>query len=180
MKTSILSRNGVSSGVAGLIYRIVGMVPWPARRRAMADVTRTLLDGKPRIAENAFGWNRSAVELGMNEYRTGITCVLDLRSRRKPKTEEKYPQMLEEIRKLMEPHSQADPKLRTALAYTNMTASAVWEALQGKGWSEKELPTIRTMSEMLNRHGYRLRTVVKTQVQKKRRIPMQYSRTSDV
>ena len=36
-----------------------------------------------------------------------------------------------------------------------------------KGWTVESLPTVRTISNILNRQGYRLRTVAKTKVQKK-------------
>jgi hypothetical protein len=50
-----------------------------------------------------------------------------------------------------------------------MTAKAVYGLLLEKGWSEEELPTVRTISNILNRQEYRLRTVAKDKVQKKRR-----------
>lgn len=78
MKTSTLIRNGVSPQVVDLIFRLVELIPWPVRRSAMGDVTMTLLDSKPRVAEDVFGWNRVTVELGMNEFRTKILCVNDL------------------------------------------------------------------------------------------------------
>jgi hypothetical protein len=59
-----------------------------------------------------------------------------------------------------------------------MTASAVYDALVEKGWSEEELPTVRTISNILDRHNYRLRTVVKTKVQKKRRTLTRFSKMS--
>ena len=67
----------------------------------------------------------------------------------------------------MEPQSQAESHLRTALAYTNLTAAAVRNALLEKGWPEETLPKVRTISNMLNRMDYRLRLVSKTKVQKK-------------
>lgn len=178
MKTSILSRSGVSAQVVDLISRLVDLVPWPIRRQAMGDVTASLLDGKPRVAEDVFGWNRATVELGMNESRTGISCVNDLSTRHKPKAEEKDPRLLEDIREIMDPHCQAEPRLRTTLLYTNMTAQAVYDALLENGWSKEKLPTVRTISNILERHDYRLRTVAKTKVQKKRRTQTRFSTTS--
>lgn len=178
MKTSIVSRKGVSPDQVDLIVRLVALIPWPTRRRAMGDVTLSLLDGKTRVAENVFGWNRSTVHMGLHECRTGITCLNDLSNRRKPRLEEKYPRLLTDIREIMEPVSHADPHLRTTFAYTNMTAQAVYNALVEKGWSEATLPTVRTMSNILNRLEYRLRTVAKTQVQKKRQKPTPFSKTS--
>jgi len=178
MKTSTLTRNEVSPQMVDLISRLVDSIPWPARRRAMGDVTLSLLDGKHRVAEDVFGWNRATVELGMNELKTGVSCVNDISRRHKPKTEEKTPELLADIHEIMDPHSQAEPRLRTTLLYTNMTAQAVYDALVEKGWSKKTLPTVRTISNILNRQDYRLRTVAKTKVQKKRRTPKRSSRMS--
>ena len=115
MKTTTLARNGVSTEMVGLISRLVDQIPWPARRRAMGDVTLLLLDGKHRVAENVFGWRRSAVEVGINELQTGIACVNDISARLKPTTEEKNPKLLAEIRAIMEPHSESESSLRTTL-----------------------------------------------------------------
>ena len=168
MKTSILNQKGVSPETVALISRLVSLIPWPDRRQAMGDVTVTLLDGKPRVAEEVFGWGRSPVSLGINEFRYGIVCVNDLSGRRKPKSEEKHPDLWADIRQLLEPNSQAEPRLRTTLLYTDMTAQSVYDALVANGWSEESLPTVRTISNILNRNEYRLRTVTKTKVQKKR------------
>jgi hypothetical protein len=167
MKASTLEKNGVSEGVVETIALIVARVPWPERRLAMAEVTQRLLDGKARVAEYVFGWNREAVKIGVEELRTGVTHDNDLAKRRKPKTEEKYPQLVEDIRVLLEPHSQAESHLRTPLAYTHVTAKAVRTALVEQGWPEEKLPQARTISNILNRMDYRLRLVAKTKVQKK-------------
>ena len=167
MKTSTVIRNGISPQIIGLIGRLVGMIPWPERRSAMGDVAISILDGKSRVAEDVFGWSRSTAKLGINEFRTEILCINDLSTRRKPKTEEKDPRLLADIVEIMEPLSHSESRLRTTLLYTNMTAKAVYKALLQKGWPEKALPTLQTISNMLNRHGYRVRTVENTKVQKK-------------
>lgn len=172
MKISTLERNGVSTELVGLIGRLLDLIEWPARRRAMGDVTMTLLDGKRRVAEDVFGWNRKAVELGIHEYQTGIACINDIAARGKPKTEDRYPRLLAEIQAIMEPHSESESSLRTTLLYTNLTARTVHEALVQKGWSEQSLPSVRTISNLLNRQDYRLRSVAKSRVQKKRMKPM--------
>lgn len=177
MKTSILVQNGISTGMVEMISRLVGLIPWPSRRQAMGDVTLSILDGKPRVAEKEFGWNRSSVTLGINEFRSGISCVNDLSQRHKPESEEKNPKLMDTIQKIMEPYSQAEPRLRTTLLYTNMTAQSVYDALVAEGWTKESLPTVRTISNILNRHEYRLRTVSKTKVQKKRQKPISFSKT---
>ena len=169
MKTSTVIRNGITPEVIELIGRLVDMIPWPGKRSAIGDVIISLLDGKSRVAEGVFGWGRSTVELGMNEFRTKILCINDLSNRQKPKTEEKEPKLLADIVEIMEPHSKSESRLRMTLLYTNMTAKAVYKALQLKGWSEETLPSLQTISNILNRYGYRLRTVENTKVQKKLR-----------
>ena len=116
MKTSILNQKGVSPETVALISRLVSLIPWPDRRQAMGDVTMTILDGKPRVAEEVFGWSRSSVSTGINEFRTGIVCVNDLSGRNKPKSEDKRPELLADIRELLDPSSQAEPPLTNHVA----------------------------------------------------------------
>lgn len=176
MKQSILEKNQIPECVVNLAARLVEKIEWPMRRQAMADITLSLLDGKARVAEDVFGWGRSTVELGLREMQSGIVCVNDLSRRRKPRTEEKHPKLLEDIRLIMDPKSQAQSHLRTALSYTNMTAKSVRSALVDNGWGNDDLPSVRTLSNILNRQDYRLRRVEKSQVQKKRRGPTRSSR----
>jgi hypothetical protein len=178
MKTSILSQNGVSQQIVDLVSRLVDLIPWPLKRSAMGDVTASLLNSRIRVAEDVFGWGRSTVELGMNEFKSKILCVNDLSARKKPKAEEKDPRLLTDIIEIMTPHSEAESRLRTTFLYTNMTAKAVYDCLLHKGWHEEELPTVRTISNILERHNYRLRSVAKTKVQKKLRTQTQFSKTS--
>ena len=70
MKTTTLRQNGVSQQIVDLVARLVDLIPWPLRRSAMGDVAATLLNSKIRAAEDVFGWNRSTVELGMNEIKS--------------------------------------------------------------------------------------------------------------
>jgi hypothetical protein len=60
----------------------------------MGDVAITLLDSKPRVAEDVFGWNRATVELGMNEFKSKVLCLNELSIRKKPKAEEKNPNII--------------------------------------------------------------------------------------
>lgn len=179
MKKTTLARNGVSTEMVDLISRLVELIPWPERRYAMGDVTLLLLDGKHRTAENVFGWNRSAVEVGIKEFQTGISCVNDISARLKPKTEEKNPLLLSEIQSIIEPNSESEASAHTTLQYTNMTAKAVYDALVEKGWPAESLPTVRTISNIMNRQYYHLNTVTKTKVQKKSLKPTSSLKTSD-
>lgn len=135
------------------------------RRQFQAEVAVKYCDGSPRRAERVFGWGRDAVNTGLGELRTGIRCCDNFTARGRRRTEEQSPQLAAAIHELVEPVSQADPKLQTPFAYTRMTARAVREQLLAQ--RDLPVPAERTLRNMLNRLGYRLRRVRKTKPKKK-------------
>jgi len=140
----------------------------PKRRAFEAQVTLDYLDGNIWKAEKVFGWSHHTVALGLNELRTGLTCLGNFSARGNRKTEEKFPELEADIRALAEPESQADPKFQSPFLYTRMTANAVRKALiDQKGWTDEELPHVNTIGEILNRLGFKLRPVQKTKPLKK-------------
>ena len=65
-----------------------------AKRRAFqAKVALDYLDGSARRTERVFGWWRKSVELGLNELRTGMTCLDNTSARGNRKTEDKLPSL---------------------------------------------------------------------------------------
>src|SRR3954467_1732364 len=127
-----------------------------------------LWDGNPRQAERRFGWGRDTVQKGLHEARQGIRCVEDFAARGRQRSEDKDPQLAADIRAVVEPHTQADPELKSPRRYTNLSAREVLEALKGqKGYSDDRLPKERTMRDILNRMGYRLKRIQKAKPLKK-------------
>lgn len=138
------------------------------RRAYMADVTDELLEGNARQAERVFGWARGTVQKGLREQATGIMCSDYYAGRGNKKSEEKWPQLEMDIRALVEPVSQADPKFQTSFAYTRITAKAVRQALiDEKGYRDEDVPCENTIGNILNRLGYRLKRIQKTKPLKK-------------
>lgn len=138
------------------------------RRRFQAKVTLRFLDGSARKAERVFGWGRRTVRKGLKELETGFRCIDNYQARGNKKTEEKLPNLEQDIKDLVDPHSQAEPRFRNSLSYTRFTANAVRQALiDEKGYTDEQLPTIRTISNILNRLDYCLRRVKKTEPVKK-------------
>lgn len=148
------------------------------RREFMAEVAARYCDGSPRKAERLFGWGRDTVLTGLGEARTGIRCLDDFSARGRKKIEETFPQLLVEIQRIVEPHTQADPKFQTPLAYTRITASAVREELLKIDELQSLVPSRQTIGEILNRLGYRLRSPLKCVPEKKFPKPMPSSPTS--
>jgi hypothetical protein len=79
----------------------------------------------------------------------------------------KDPQLAADIRAIVDPHSYADPELKSSRRYSNLSAAEVLEALLTKGYPQEELPSERTMRDILNRMNYRLKRIQKGKPLKK-------------
>src|SRR6266516_3115107 len=122
------------------------------RRLFLAEVTTQLCDGNPRQAERRFGWGRDTVAKGLHEARRGIRCVEAFAARGRQRSEAKDPQLAADIRAIVEPHTQADPELKSPRRYTNLSAAEVRSALKTKkGYKDEDLPSERCMRDILNR-----------------------------
>src|SRR5215475_178381 len=147
------------------------------RRRAfIAEVARKLWDGSPRMAERRFGWGRDTVAKGLHEARRGMRCLEDFAARGRRRSEDKDPQLAADIRAIVEPHTYADPELKSPRRYTNLSAAEVRDALITKGYSPAELPRERTLRDILNRMNYRHKRIQKGEaleisMDAKRKVP---------
>jgi hypothetical protein len=148
------------------------------RRRFQAEMAHAYCGGSARLAETTFGWGRDAVHTGLNELRSGIRCAEDFESRGRTTTEELHPALEEHIRRLVDPHAQADPKFQTTFAYTRITARAVRNALLAIPELAGAVPSRQTVGDILNRLGYKLRRVLKARPQKRSPRPTPSSPTS--
>jgi hypothetical protein len=138
------------------------------RRLFQAEVADVLCAGSPRAAEARFGWGRESVATGQHEARSGIRCVEDFPARGAAAREQKDPQLAADVRAIVEPHTQADPELKSARRYTNLSAREVLLALKSKkGYAPDRLPSERSMRDILNRLGYRIKRIQKARPLKK-------------
>jgi predicted Fe-S protein YdhL (DUF1289 family) len=126
------------------------------RRSFQAEVATALCGGCARQAERRFGWGRETVEKGLHELRHGVRCVEDFAARGRRRSEEQDPRLADDIRAIVEPHTYADPGLRSSRRYTNLSAAEVRAALIARGHAEEDLSSERTMRDILNRMNYRL------------------------
>src|SRR3954451_12626749 len=137
------------------------------RRLFQAEVATVLCGGRPRPAERRFGWGRDTVEKGLHEQQHGVRCLENFAARGRRRSEEKDPRLAVDIRAIVEPHSDADPELKSSRRYSNLSAAEVLEALTAKGYLKEELPSERTMRDILNRMNYRLKRIQKGKPLKK-------------
>src|SRR4051812_34270072 len=137
------------------------------RRSFQAEVAEALCGGCPRQAERRFGWGRDTVEKGLHEQQHGVRCLENFAARGRRRSEDKDPRLATDIRAIVEPHSYADPELKSSRRYSNLSAAEVLEALIATGYSKEDLPSERTMRDILNRMNYRLKRIQKGKPLKK-------------
>jgi hypothetical protein len=137
------------------------------RRSFQAEVVTALCGGNARQAERRFGWGRETVEKGLHERHHGVRCLENFAARGRQRSEQKDPRLAADIRALVEPHTYADPELKSSRRYTNLSAAEVRDALIKKGYDKEALPSERTMRDILNRMNYRLKRIQKGKPLKK-------------
>lgn len=168
----------LTESVRGTIKSAARKLTGFQRRQFQAEMAIKYCRGSARRTERAFGWGREAVDKGLEELRTGIRCLDNFAARGRHRSEERDPGLVREIRAIVEPESQADPKFQTPVAYTRMTAKAVRQRLVANAaGSKRPVPAERTVYDILNRLGYRLRRVRKAKPQKKSPKPTRSSST---
>jgi hypothetical protein len=155
--------------VDDLLKSAAGRLRGVERRMFLAEVCLALCDANPRQAEYRFGWGRDTVAKGLEEREADPAEVASRKSnnRGKKRSEEQNPQLAVDIRLIVEPHTQTDPELKTERRYTNLSAAEVRQALLDHGYSEEEVPSERTMRDILNRMNYRLKRIQKGKPLKK-------------
>jgi hypothetical protein len=140
-----------------------------AKRIVMAQTVEDVFGGVPYRAEIALGWNRQTIKKGQHELRSKVECVDGRRGFTGRKgAEHKLPNLLSDIRDLVDSQSQTDARFRTNRLYTRMSAAEVRrQLLKQKGYNEVDLPTGQTIRNKLNKLGYHPVRVQKTQVKKR-------------
>jgi hypothetical protein len=139
-----------------------------ACRFFQAQVVQLLGKGGQRCAEEELEWNRGTIRKGMHELEGGIRCEDAFSARGRKAAEEHLPNLLQDIKEIMEAQSQTDPTFRTTRLFSRVSAKAVREQLiRQKGYSDEELPCEETIRVKINQLGYRLRSVQKSRPKKK-------------
>jgi hypothetical protein len=144
-----------------------------ARRLFMARTVQELGPGGQRRAERELGWGRPTIRKGQHELASGVSCVDAFSARGRKRAEEHLPNLLTDITAIVDSQSQTDPQFRTNRLYTRLSAAEVRRQLiLQKGYTDEQLPTVRTIGDKLNALNYHPTRVAKTHPQKKFPRPM--------
>lgn len=138
------------------------------KRLFMARTVRDVFDGAPYRAMLELDWNRGTVTKGLRELNSGMECADGRRGGTGRKSAETHlPNLLTDIRDIIDCQSQTDARFRTHRLYTRMSAAEVRRQLcVTKGYTNDKLPSEGTIRKKLNKLGYHPARVQKTQVKK--------------
>jgi transposase len=138
------------------------------RRQFMAQIVVSLGPGGQRRAQRELGWNRNTIIKGTKELNSGIVCIDNFSGRGRRRSEHHLPNLLDDIKAIVEPLSQVDPTFRTDQCYCPLTAGEVRRRLiEEKHYSENLLPKERTIRSKLNQLGFKPQKVAKSKPKKK-------------
>jgi hypothetical protein len=158
----------LTEGIKALLKETAERLKGHERRRFMAKTVAELGAGGQRLAEKELGWHRDLIRKGKREVESGIVCVdaFELRGRRL--TEKRLPNLLIDIKEIVDSQSQTDPKFKTNRLYTRIGVAEVRRQLIAeKGYSTEELPGEETIRTRMNQLGYHPSKVGKTRPLKK-------------
>jgi len=134
----------------------------------MARVVKSLGRGGQRQAEAELGWDRSTIRKGIHELESGFECYDNFAGRGRKAVEEHLPNLLDDIKTIVDAESQTDPTFKTTRLYIRLSAAEVRaQLIEQKEYSDEELPTTETIRTKLNQLGYYPKKVKKSQPRKK-------------
>ena len=156
-------RNRTCPGPKLLLHNTAKKLKGSLRRLFMAETVQQYGHGGQTWAESELGWNRGTIRKGAHELRTGIECKDGFSLKGRRSYEEHLPNLLDDVRDIVDPKAQTEATFRTSDLFVKVTAKEVRQMLiEEKGYKDDGLPKRRTINTILNRMGYRLRTVKKT------------------
>jgi len=158
------TRKELTEAEKSLYMDVAKVLKGSERRLFMARVVKMLGRGGQVYAEAELKWNRRTIRKGQQELASGIAQEDKFKVRGRKRAEEHLPDLMTDIREIVDGWSQTDPTFRTTRLYTRITAREVREQLiVQKGYSEEEIPSERTINNKMNEMDYRLRSVKKSQ-----------------
>ena len=119
----------LTEDLKGLLIATAEDLGGDKRRLFMARTVKLLGSGGASRAERELGWNRKTIRKGMHELESGMMCVDAFSSRGRKRAEEHLPNLLKDIRAIVDSQSQTDPQFKTNRLYTRLTAAEVGRQL---------------------------------------------------
>ena len=167
-----LPKQSVSSlkpkAVEDLLRKAGNSLKGNSRRTFMAQTIEAYGPGGQNWAEKNLQWNRGTIRKGQHELKSGIPVYESFSNRGRKKAEEHFPNLLPDIRDIVEPKCQTDPTFHTTRLYRPITARTTRDLLiEEYGYDPATMPHLRTISRKLDDLKYWPRKVTKSKPLKK-------------
>ena len=144
------------------------------RRRFMALTVKRFGTGGQSLAVREFGWCHDTIAKGLRELQSGFPVVDNFSARGRKRAEEHLPNLVPDIRTLVDSQCQTDPSFQTERLYRRISAPEVRNLLiERNSYIDDQLPCVRWFTTKLNELGYLFGKVAKSKPKKKflRRTP---------
>jgi hypothetical protein len=127
----------------------------PDRRRFMALTAKHLGPGWQTVVTRVLGWCVDTVRKGLRELESKFPVVDDLSTRGRKLAEEHLPNLIADIRDIVDSQCQTDPRFQTQRLYRRISAPEVRRQLiERKNYTDTQLPCVRCLENKLNQLGY--------------------------
>jgi hypothetical protein len=157
-----------SKAVEDLLRKAGKSLKGNSRRTFMAQTVETYGPGGQNWAERNLRWNRGTIRKGKQELNSGIPVDDRFSSRGRKNAEEHFPNLLADIKDIVEPKCQTDPTFHTTRLYRPITAKTTRDLLiEDYGYDSATMPHLRTISRKLDALKFWPRKVTKSKPLKK-------------
>lgn len=117
---SLVTLIQLSDSLKSLYIKTAEKLKGSDRRQFMAEVVQGLGLGGQTLAERELGWNRRTIRKGMQELLSGQPIVDGHQRSGRKRIETKLPNLLEDIRGIVDPQTQTDPSFKSTRLYTRI------------------------------------------------------------
>ena len=146
------------------------------RRLFMARTVAELGPGGQRLAERELGWDRKTIRKGTQERKTGVPYQDAFHRRGRKPAEDRLPNLLTDIKAIVDGQSQTDPQFRNNRLYTRLTpGEARRQRIVQKGYDAATLPCEEGIRQRPNQMGYHPKRVKKSLPKKRWLKPTPFS-----
>ena len=137
------------------------------RRIYLAQIAQRLGFGGMKIVCEHFRIDLKTLQKGIEEIESGNFLIDAFNKRGRKAIEIKLPNLLNDIKIIVDTESQTDPKFEDNRLFTRLTPENIKLQLQKMGYEPEDLPTNQTIYNKVNELGYSFSTIQKTKPIKK-------------
>lgn len=137
------------------------------RRLYLAEIAKRLGYGGMKLVQDHFAIDYRTLQKGMDELESGSVIIDAFDKRGRKSIEAHFPNILDDIRNIVDSESQTDPRFEDNRLFTRLTPDNIKSQLQKMGYKHEDLPSNRTIYNKVYELGYSFSTIQKIKPLKK-------------